>query len=294
MSEVATFRVIAVRPAPSEWFIVFPSFPEFFPDSVRNSFAVAMTLSNSFVSKAIVTGHTRGIGAALSEVLLARGFGLLGVARKRHPSLAARFPGAVEEAEVDLADTLDIEQWLAEGTMQRFLGGAHLALLINNAGTVQPIGPCSTQQPADVGRAIILNVAAPLMLTSAFATASADVPDRRVAHVSSGAARNAYAGWSVYCATKAALDHHARGVALDAEHAMRIGSIAPGVVDTDMQAEIRNVDQAHFPSRERFVEMKRGGQLATAEQVAATFVDYLLSEGYGQTPIVDLRSLPPQ
>jgi NAD(P)-dependent dehydrogenase (short-subunit alcohol dehydrogenase family) len=159
---------------------------------------------------------------------------------------------------------------------------------------VQPIAPCGTQQPADVGRAVILNVAAPLMLTSAFAAASADVPDRRVAHVSSGAARNAYAGWSVYCATKAALDHHARCVTLDAEHAMKIASIAPGVVDTDMQTEIRNVDEAHFPSRERFVQMKRGGQLASAEQVAATFVNYLRSDGYGQTPIVDLRSLPPQ
>lgn len=254
----------------------------------------AMTSPTSFASKAIVTGHTRGLGAALSEVLLARGFAVLGAARKRHPALAARFPGAFEEVEVDLSDAQKIETWLAGGSVQRFLRGARLALLVNNAGTVQPIGPCSTQSPEDVGRAVVLNVAAPLMLSSAFAAATAGAPDRRIAHVSSGAARNAYAGWSIYCATKAALDHHARSIALDAEPALRIATIAPGVVDTDMQAEIRNVDEAHFPSRQKFVDLKRSGQLTSPEQAATKFVDYLLSDAYGQTPTVDLRSLPSQ
>jgi benzil reductase ((S)-benzoin forming) len=253
-----------------------------------------MTLSTSFASKAIVTGHTRGLGAALSEILLARGFAILGVARGRHPALAAGFPGAVDEAEVDLADLRSVEQWLAGGAVERFLHGAQCAVLVNNAGTVQPIGRCSAQQPADVGRAVILNVATPLMLSSAFAAASASVPNRRIAHVSSGAARNAYAGWSVYCATKAALDHHARCVALDSEPAMRIATIAPGVVDTDMQAEIRSVDERHFPSREKFVELKRGGQLTSPGEAAAKFADYLLGDSYGQAPNVDLRSLPPQ
>jgi benzil reductase ((S)-benzoin forming) len=253
-----------------------------------------MTISNSFALKAIVTGHTRGLGAALADVLLARGFAVLGVARARHPSLAARFPGAVEEVELDLADPRRVEEWLAGGSIERFLHGAQSALLVNNAGTVQPIGPCSGQQPADVSRAVMLNVATPLMVASVFAAASANVPDRRIAHISSGASRNAYAGWSVYCATKAALDHHARCVQLDAEPALRITSIAPGVVDTDMQHEIRSADEASFPSREKFVELKRGGKLTSPGEAAAKLVDYLLSEGYGQTPSVDLRSLPPQ
>jgi NAD(P)-dependent dehydrogenase (short-subunit alcohol dehydrogenase family) len=252
-------------------------------------------MTSSFISlpsRAIVTGHSRGLGAAVCEVLLARGFAVFGVARHRHPSLSARFPGAIEEAEVNLADPSGIEQWLASGSMQRFLQGAERALLINNAGMVQPVGPLSVQQPGDVGRAVVLNVAGPLMLSSAFASATTSVSDRRIVHVSSGAARNAYAGWSVYCATKAALDHHARAVALDAEGSMRIATIAPGVVDTEMQAEIRSVDATRFPSRERFVELKRSGQLTSPEEAATQFVDYLLSDGFGQTPTVDLRSLP--
>ncbi|CAN7606259.1 SDR family oxidoreductase [Trinickia sp. LjRoot230] len=253
-----------------------------------------MTSPSPVVSKAIVTGHTRGLGAALSEALLARGFSLLGLARTRHPLLAQRFPSAVNEAEIDLSDTRSIEAWLAEGTLQRFLQGARQVLLINNAGTAAPIGPCSLQPPHEVGRSVVLNVAAPLMLSSAFAAASSNLPDRRIAHVSSGAARNAYAGWGIYCATKAALDHHARAVALDGERAMRVATIAPGVVDTDMQTALREVDEGRFPSRGKFVELKQTGQLSSPQQAAEKFIEYLLSDSFGQTPTVDLRSLPAQ
>lgn len=251
-----------------------------------------MTSSTPIVSKAIVTGHTRGLGAALSEVLLARGFAVLGVARTRHASLAARFAGAVEEAEVDLADTHSIEAWLADGTLQRFLRGAERVLIVNNAGTAQPIGSLDTPHPREVGRSVVLNVAAPLMLSCAFARASKEAADRRIAHVSSGAARNAYAGWSIYCATKAALDQHARAIALGGERALRIATIAPGVVDTDMQTALRETDKADFPSRDKFVELKRSGQLTSPQQAAEKFVDYLLSERFGEAPAVDLRALP--
>lgn len=242
--------------------------------------------------KAIVTGHTRGLGAALAEVLLARGFAVLGLSRTADPTLAARFPGRFEQAQVDLSDTQSLASWLAGHPLEAFLHGAERALLINNAGTAQPIGPSGTHAPLDVGRSVTLNVAAPLILSSAFSAASSEVADRRIAHVSSGAARNAYAGWSIYCATKAALDHHARAATLDAERAMRIASVAPGVIDTDMQSDLRDIDKARFPSRDKFIELKEGGQLTPPELAAQQFVDYMLSDDFGQTPAADLRSLP--
>jgi NAD(P)-dependent dehydrogenase (short-subunit alcohol dehydrogenase family) len=251
-----------------------------------------MSTSTSHLVKAIVTGHTRGLGAALAEALLARGIAVLGVSRRHQPaqaSLHTQYGDAFEEAEVDLADTARLAQWLAGDTLSGFLVGADQALLINNAGTVQPIGPAGVQTPADIAQAVALNVTAPLMLASAFAAASANVPERRIAHVSSGAGRNAYAGWSVYCATKAALDHHARAVALDGERGIKIASVAPGVVDTDMQVQIRGADDSRFPTRERFVEMKESGALSSPAQAAKRFVDYLLSDAFGQPPIADVR-----
>ncbi|MGE8488716.1 MAG: SDR family NAD(P)-dependent oxidoreductase, partial [Paraburkholderia nemoris] len=112
--------------------------------------------------------------------------------------------------------------------------------------------------------------------------------------ISSGAARNAYPGWSIYCATKAALDHHARAVALDANRALRICSLAPGVIDTNMQAEIRGSGEEQFPMREKFEDLKRNGQLSTPEQCATQLLDYAFSDAFGQTPVADIREVAKQ
>ena len=69
-------------------------------------------------------------------------------------------------------------------------------------------------------------------------------------NVSSGAARKPYAGWSVYCAAKAAVDRMTECVALEeAAHGLRAYALAPGVIDTDMQALIRATPAARFPER---------------------------------------------
>jgi NAD(P)-dependent dehydrogenase (short-subunit alcohol dehydrogenase family) len=164
-------------------------------------------------------------------------------------------------------------------------------LLVNNAGMLQPVGPIEGQDAGAIARAVSVNVAAPLMLASALAAASGEAQDRRIVHVSSGAARNAYPGWSIYCATKAALDHHARAVTLDPNRALRICSVAPGVIDTDMQAEIRATGLDRFPQRERFEALKNEGRLATPDQAAKKLVDYALSDAFGTTPVADVREL---
>jgi benzil reductase ((S)-benzoin forming) len=248
----------------------------------------------SNITRAIVTGHTRGLGAALAEQLLSRGIAVLALSRSRNTTLAQRFPQTLEEVELDLADPARVAQWIAGDAPGRFLSGADSVLLFNNAGMVQPIGPLEGQDAGAIASAVSLNVATPLMLASAVAAASGAASDRRIVHISSGAARNAYAGWSIYCATKAALDHHARAVALDANRALRICSLAPGVVDTNMQAEIRASGEAQFPLREKFEALKRSGQLSSPEQCATQLIDFALSDAFGQAPVADIRELTQQ
>jgi NAD(P)-dependent dehydrogenase (short-subunit alcohol dehydrogenase family) len=241
--------------------------------------------------RAIVTGHTRGLGSALTEQLIARNVTVLGLSRSRHATLKTRFPTRLEEIELELADPTRVAQWIATDALRAFVSGAQTVLLINNAGMVQPIGPIEGQDAAAIASAVSLNVATPLMLASALAAAAVDASDRRIVHISSGAARNAYSGWSIYCATKAALDHHARAVTLDANRALRICSLAPGVIDTDMQAEIRGSGEEQFPMRLKFEDLKRNGQLSTPEQCAAQLIDYALGDAFGQTPVADIREI---
>ncbi|MDL2355239.1 MAG: SDR family oxidoreductase [Pseudomonadota bacterium] len=241
--------------------------------------------------KAILTGHTKGLGAALAADLLARGIGVMGLARGAAPALAARFPQALEQIEIDLADSAALAAWLAGDTLQRGIAGCATVLLINNAGTVQPVGPLARQDGVAIARAVALNIAAPMMLANALAAARALRTDCRIVHVSSGAGRSAYPGWSVYCATKAALDQHARAAALDHNVNLRVCSLAPGVIDTGMQAEIRATPLDQFPLRQRFEDLKRSGELADPAQCARQLVDFVLSEQFGKVPVADLRYL---
>ncbi|HYD58856.1 MAG TPA: SDR family oxidoreductase [Noviherbaspirillum sp.] len=237
--------------------------------------------------KAILTGHTRGLGAAIASELLARGIAVMGLARKRNADLEKIFSEKLVQAELDLANTVAVERWLAGDALASFIAASKTVLLINNAGVVHPVGPLRSQDPGAIAGAVSLNVAIPLMLAAAVGKAAKG--DKRILHVSSGAARNAYPGWSVYCATKAALDHHARAVALDNTPGVRICSLAPGVIDTDMQAEIRATSLEQFPVRERFDALKREGNLTSPADCARRLVDFLLSERFGDVPVADLR-----
>lgn len=255
--------------------------------------AVFRPMSTSVTTKAIVTGHSRGLGEAIAADLLGRGTAVLGLSRATNGALAQRYPGLLQQTALDLADTAHLQAWLQAGALARFTEGAGRVLLVNNAGTVQPMGAAGAIEPGRLAQAIALNVTAPLLLADALVAATGDEVLRLVLHVSSGAARKPYAGWSIYCTTKAALDMHARAAQLDEVPGLRIASVAPGVVDTDMQADIRAASEDDFPLRERFEAMKREGQLELPVQVAHKLVDYLLSPAFGTQAVADLRELTP-
>ena len=240
--------------------------------------------------KAILTGHTRGLGAAIAEQLLARDIPVLGLARSGNATLAARYPALLTEIALDLSDPATLLAALAGETVKDFVASAQSLLLINNAGMLQPVGRVEMQDAAAIARTVSLNVAAPLMLTSGIAAQMKGRPCR-VLHISSGAGRHAYPGWSIYCATKAALDQHASVIALDQSPGLKICSVAPGVVDTDMQTEVRAIPPEQFPMRERFIKMKNEGTLTPPSVAAGKLLDYLLSDAYGTVPLADVREL---
>lgn len=117
---------------------------------------------------------------------------------------------------------------------------------------------------------INLNLAAPMILTDAFAKAYGDRSGQKIIiNISSGAAHKPLPGWGEYCTSKAGLAMFSKVAAEELkEKGIRVFSLAPGIVDTEMQAEIRHAHSEDFPALERFVSYKSEGQLSSAEEVA--------------------------
>jgi len=238
----------------------------------------------------VVTGTTKGLGLALAERIAADPANEL-VALARAPS--GPIAGGVR-IEADVADPRALER--ACDALERHIAGKAYAkaVLVNNAGVVAPVAPLDRADPAELERNLAVNLLAPMLLMRRFLRATEAVALRRIINISSGAARRPIFGWSAYCAAKAGLDMASRAVALEAEArglAIEVSSLAPGVIDTPMQAVVRGAAPEDFVDVERFRTMKADGTLRPAADVAA---DILRLEAAGRLagdPIQDLRQI---
>lgn len=236
------------------------------------------------------------MGLAMARKLLKPGNTLLCISRKTNDTLATQAKMAntvLEQWTQDLAAGADIsarlEQWLREQAGAGFAG----AVLINNAGMIPRIGPLSEADADNLAQALRVGLEAPMQLTAAFLRATANWPGpRKVLNISSGLGRKAMASQAGYCAAKAGMDHFTRCVAL--EEALKpngaaVCSLAPGVVDTDMQTQLRGADASAFPDQHNFVNLKEKGQLTSPEEAAARVLAYLARPDFGSQPVADVR-----
>lgn len=244
---------------------------------------------------AILTGASRGLGAGLARGLLRAGTQLITLARRADPELEtlAKTHGIeLRQIQVDLSDLQAAEQ-TAESLFAELPRDAKRYLLINNAGTVDPVASAAElTNGAAVNAAFNVNVSAVMILTARFITAVQGLQaDRRVLNISSGAGRNPNAGWGVYCATKAALDMYTR--VLNQEQGadgVRAVALAPGIIDTDMQGTIRASNPASFPALAKFKEFHATGKLAAPNEVANRILAFLDRNDFGSTEIDDIRN----
>ncbi|MGB6114343.1 MAG: SDR family NAD(P)-dependent oxidoreductase [Comamonas sp.] len=246
----------------------------------------------------IITGASRGLGLALARQLLQPGHTLILMARHDNTSLHAP-PGArLEQWQHDLSEAAPAAQRLGEWLGAQAPHQHASATLINNAGQLAHIAPLSqcaggTEQ-ASIASALRVGLEAPMLLTAHFLAATEHWPARRkVLNISSGLGRRPMAAQATYCAAKAGLDHFTRCVALEEAakpHGARICSLAPGVIDTDMQLQLRSADAATFPDRERFESLHTQQQLTSARDTAAQVLAWLQRPDFGLEPVADIRS----
>ncbi len=244
----------------------------------------------------ILTGGSRGMGLAMAEQLLQPGHLLLCISRQSNEALAALASarGApLLQWQADLADGASVAQRL-----QAWLGTqevAHLAsaTLINNAGVIPRIGPLSQADAQDLAHALRVGLEAPMQLSAAFlgSTEGWGIP-RKVLNISSGLGRRAMASQAGYCAAKAGMDHFTRCLALDEAlkpQGARVCSLAPGVIDTDMQVQLRGAQAADFPDQGNFRQLKEAGMLSSPQDAAARVLAYLARPDFGAQPVADVR-----
>jgi benzil reductase ((S)-benzoin forming) len=241
----------------------------------------------------VVTGTSRGLGEALARLIARESENEL-IAVSREP--AGAIAGGVR-FNADLSDARAVERvcgQIASHVRARRFGKA---VLVNNAGIVQPVAPLERTDAAELERNLAVNLVAPMLLMRGFLRATEGVAAlRRIVNISSGAGRRPISGWSAYCAAKAGLDMATRVVALEAQArglAIEAVSLAPGVIDTGMQEHVRGASPADFADVARFRQMKEEGTLRPADDVAA---DILAAEAGGRLaaePLGDLRTLVP-
>jgi NAD(P)-dependent dehydrogenase (short-subunit alcohol dehydrogenase family) len=209
---------------------------------------------------AVVTGASRGLGAGLAVHFAASGMHL-GLCARHRPQLVMRTrptarDGHVVSAAAPVLSALDVTDRAA---LERFAHAVvarygRIDLWVNNAGLLGPVGPLVDADATETTHAVDVNVTGVLNGASVFAAHVRARPGPGVlVNVSSGAGSKPYEGWAVYCACKAAVDQLTRVVALEeADHGLYAYAVAPGLVDTDMQALIRASDEVSFPEVHRF------------------------------------------
>ncbi len=225
----------------------------------------------------IITGASRGIGKAIVYSLNNHfenndnTFLLIARNRDRLKKIKNEIKGNVLTLQADLSDATNVAE-VFERELTKIPEDFDRCVLINNAGIIRPIGFLGTLDNEKLTENITVNLIAPLLLTNSFLKVLKNSNcDKVVINISSGAGRMPIASWSAYCASKAGMD--AFSMALSAENSnVFVYSVAPGIVETDMQKDIRSTPKEDFPLLDSFINLHKTGGLKTPEQCGEEIV----------------------
>lgn len=228
---------------------------------------------------ALITGVTAGIGLAMARALHAAGFHIYGVARNAAKLAALDVPLVGSEVR-DLSLAADVEACFSELDLRPW----SRAVLINNAGSLDPIGRFDTIDLATTEATMRLNGLAPIFLSQTFYKAVLAAPGctGRVVQITSGAAHRPIAGWASYCMSKAAMWLGTQVMAAEMDTSRcQVMALSPGVVATAMQAQIREQPEQAMPDVGWFRELAAADKLAPPEAPARWLVDLLTATAAG-------------
>jgi NAD(P)-dependent dehydrogenase (short-subunit alcohol dehydrogenase family) len=188
---------------------------------------------------ALITGASRGIGRAIAEVLSPSHHLLIG---GRDAAAVAEVVAACESAEPFVVELTD-----ADAVASAVAGIERLDVLVHSAGVIA-YGPVSDAATEEWAQVLAVNVIAPATLTRLLLPALR-AASGLVVFINSGAGLTASPGWSVYAASKFALTALADSLRAE-ERGIRVTSVHPGRVSTDMQAHLHELEgRPYDPSK---------------------------------------------
>lgn len=177
---------------------------------------------------------------------------------------------AILSMAADVSDAEAVQQF-ADKSVERF---GKIDLWINNAGLLEPVAPLRNCSSDEVQKHINVNIMGVFHGTKAFINHVRSREGEGVLiNISSGASTSAYAGWGAYCAGKAAVDMLTEVAHIEEEESgLRAYSVAPGIIDTDMQELIRSKSAEDFPLVEKFHDLKRDDAFSSLSFVAKSIL----------------------
>ncbi|MEL6216537.1 MAG: SDR family oxidoreductase, partial [Pseudomonadota bacterium] len=188
----------------------------------------------------LVTGASRGIGAAVAEHFVSLGWQVVGAARSETDlgavaTTLAGGDGQFHPVTCDVANAEDVERVFE--TVDRL---GRIDLLVNNAGLIDPISRMEDADAAQWANVVDVNLTGAFRFMQNAGKRMIDQGEGMILNISSGAAYGPLEGWSHYCATKAALLMLTRCADKEwRQHGVRAVGLSPGTVATDMQTSIR-------------------------------------------------------
>ena len=205
---------------------------------------------------AFITGSSKGIGRAIAKLLLSENYIVFGYSRTNtinHPNFTF--------TKIDLSDLEKVQKLI----FPKF--DSPEVLLINNAARIGEIIPLDLKKETGIINDYNLNIITPTLLCAKFIN-SFNSNKKMIINISSGAANNAIASWSTYCATKSSLDGLTNVIATEKHANLTIFSVHPGIVDTEMQATIRKANADLFPLLNKFTNYYNNNELENTKIIA--------------------------
>lgn len=238
----------------------------------------------------IITGGTKGLGLGLANEYHKNGYRVISIARSKKEKLYSE-----EQYQCDLNNIETIEATITEIFSHLDKNNTKVLTLINNAGVLGSVNTIENLTPEEINYTISVNLTAPLILSSLFIKLTKGWNcKKKIFNISSGAAINPYESWSMYCTSKAGLDMMTKVTSKEQKeikNGVKITSIYPGIIDTDMQAEARNTAPENFKSVKRFIDFYENGELSTPKQVAEKIYHLDVTGEFKNGRILDIRNI---